>query len=557
MIDLVADFAPFFLGTRVFYVLRKMLLLTDDPCAIMNEQQKEKKPEKKPAVILESEAYLKALLHVLRFASNTINKDSWVEVYGWLVGKIEGEGEGESIVHVYDAVPIQHGKDVEVAFDAEAYVRAAEFDEQLYQKAEENPQMKGFFIVGWYHSHPGLDFFLSPTDVTNHVGFQGPNPQSIAIVFDHTKIVPHKQLGFKIFRLDEASPDSKYHEVNFDKTKFSKDVMNVIYQVQIIVERIEGNQIFTSEIGEVPSIFAHLMLPGATPQIEKTPPFDLDALFEKITKSTESLIEKVLGTSIVGKFATDLNPALEEWYSAFLPYVFSSMNKWLLATAEKLVITNKLTLGSIYTIAGTLEKSMKSVNDWTKAQLVDNEYHLKKIVESTNTALATQVNERLDSQDARLAEQLVALKEQIDQNASTTSAMTWKVESLEGKLSAIEQKIDEALSNVQGAVSGIETKLDSMTDNIQQKIQDQLSHVNESVDASIEKLNMQMQEHISNQMQQLGEDMESMRTTFKQDIQKIADTLAKEKQDLEELVASKTIKKIQDDLHKLGSKIEK
>src|SRR5271157_1000316 len=235
-IDFVTDFTLDFLGTRVFYVLRKMLLLTDDPCAIMNEQQKEKKPEKKhPAVIFEPEAYMKALLHVLRFASGTISKDSWVEVYGWLVGKLENE----NLVHVYDAVPIQHGKDVEVVFDAEAYVRAAEFDEQLYQKAEETPQMKGYFIVGWYHSHPGLDFFLSPTDVTNHVGFQGPNPQSIAIVFDHTKMVPHKQLGFKIFRLDEATPDSKYHEVDFDKTKFSKDVMNVVYLVQNIVERIE------------------------------------------------------------------------------------------------------------------------------------------------------------------------------------------------------------------------------------------------------------------------------------------------------------------------------
>ena len=517
----------------------------------MNEQQKEKKTEKKqPAVIFESEAYMKALLHVLRFASNTINKDSWVEVYGWLVGKIEGE----NVVHVYDAVPIQHGKDVEVVFDAEAYVRAAEFDEQLYQKAEESPQMKGYFIVGWYHSHPGLDFFLSPTDVTNHVGFQGPNPQSIAIVFDHTKMVPHKQLGFKIFRLDEPSPDSKYHEVDFDKAKFTKDVMNVVYQVQAIVERIEGNQVFTSEIGEVPSIFAHLMLPGATPQIEKTPPFDLDALFEKITKSTEELIQKSLGNTIIGKLATDLNPALEEWYSAFLPYIFSSMNRWLLSTAEKLVITNKLTLGSIYTIAGTLEKSMKTVNDWTKAQLADNEYHLKKLVESTHAALANHMQEQLDSQNASMAEQLGAFKEQLDQTGSTTGSLADKVEALESKISALEQGMDDALSKVQGAVFGIETKLDSLASDIQQKITDELSRVNESVDQSIEKLDTQMQEHVNNQVQQLGQDMETMRSTFTQEVQKIADSLVKEKQELDELVASKTIKKMQDDVHKLASK---
>jgi proteasome lid subunit RPN8/RPN11 len=515
----------------------------------MSEPQKEKEAKKSPPVIFEPEAYLKALLHVLRFASNGLAKDSWVEVYGWLVGKIESTDN--STVHIYDTVPIHHGKDIEVTWDAEAYVRAAEFDEQLYQKAEENPLMKGYFVVGWYHSHPGLDFFLSPTDVTNHLGFQGPNPNSIAIVFDHTKIVPYKHLGFKIFRLKEASPESDYSEVEFDKAKFTKDVVDVMYQAQAIVERIQGNQLFTSEISEVPSIFAHLMLPGATPQIDKAPPIDLDALFDKMLKSTEALIQKVLGNSIIGKLATEMNPALEEWYSAFIPYVISSLNKWLLVTAEKLITTNKLALGSIYTIAGALEKSMKNVNEWTKAQLGDSERHVKKLVETTHAKLATGIQEKLAAQEKSLSTSIDGLTQDFAKVEGQDAKLADKVTALAAQIDALQQKTAASIASIEAIVDSIGKKIDGMESTIQAKVQERLDAVNKGVDETLKGLDTRMAGHLDGHVQQLGKDIAGIRDAIKADLGTISGSLAKERAALDELAASKSIKKMQDDLHKL------
>ncbi len=517
----------------------------------MSEPQKEQKEGKKsPPVIFEPEAYLSALLHVFRFASNTVPKDSWVEVYGWLIGKLEGPDNNQ--VHIFKAVPIHHGKDIEVTWDSEAYVRAAEYDEWLYQQAEEDPKMKGFFVVGWYHSHPGLDFFLSPTDITNHLGFQGPNPNSIAVVFDHTKIIHYKHLGFKIFKLKEASPESDFTEVEFDKVKFTnKDVVDVIYQAEDVVERIQANQVFTKEYNEPPSLFVNLNLPQQTPQVDKTPPIDLDALFEKMLKSTEALIQKVLGNSIVGKLAGEMNPALEEWYSAFVPYLISSLNKWLLTTAEKIVISNKLALGSLYTFSGWLEKYTKNLNDWTKAQLADSERHTKKLLESSHAKLTTGIQEKLAAQEKGLSTSIDGLTQDFAKAEGQIAKLVDTIGALKTQVEALQQKTADSIGSIQAIVDSVGKKVEGLESSIQAKIQERLDALNNAVDATLEGLDKRMAEHLDGHVQQLGKEIAAMRDGLKADLGTISGSLAKEREALDELAASKSIKKMQEDLHKL------
>lgn len=504
---------------------------------------------KAPPVIFEPEAYCKALYHVLRFASNALVQDLWVEVYGWLIGKLEGPDN--KTVHIYDSIPIHHGKDIEVSWDADAYVRAAEFDEQLYQKAEEDPKMKGFFVVGWYHSHPGLDLFLSPTDITNHLGFQGPNPNSIAIVFDHTKIVRYKHLGFKIFKLKEAAPDSDYIEVEFDKTKFTKDVVDVIYQSQDVVERVQRKEMFTKEYNELPSPFGNLIIPPSAPQIDRTPPFDLDALFDKMLKSTESLVQKMLGTSIFGKLAADMNTAIEEWYSAFVPYVVSSLNKWLLAISEKIILSNKLSLGSLYTFIGVLDKYVRNLTDYVKAQLADNERHTKKLLETTHAKLEVQVQDKLAAQDAGLVKIIDALKQRIADSDSRVNQLVDKVTALGSQVDTLQQKTAASIASVQDIVNSIGKKIEGMETSIHVKIQERLDAVSKEVDATVKGLDERIAGQISGHVQQLGKDIAAIRDAIKADLGGISSTIAKEREALDELAGSKAIKKMQEDLHKL------
>ncbi len=183
-------------------------------------------------VILKSKAYQTMLMHVLRFASNKMDPSQWVEVMGVCIGKIVGND-----VVVYEAVPIQNGARIEVAWEPTDYAMFAGVDE-LYAK-DEHYAKEGFFSCGWYHSHPGLKTFLSKVDVKNQLGWQTEaNPKGFAIVFDHKYLDdPEKpnDLGFRVFRLNNISQgiSSDWHEVEYvveppDKTLFFKTVRSIV-----------------------------------------------------------------------------------------------------------------------------------------------------------------------------------------------------------------------------------------------------------------------------------------------------------------------------------------
>ncbi len=189
----------------------------------MSEEKKEE--EKKPSMIepdlddlsvcvLTLGAYEQIILHATRFANSKIPMDAWKEVYGFLVGTVE-----EGKVMVKKAVPMAHGSSVEVEFSEEHYVKSAQIDSWASER--------NMFIVGWYHSHPGLGLFLSSTDITNQLGYQGPNPDAVALVFDHTKTKEAEHPGFAVFKLD--NPDlgtmSDFHAIrweieNIDRKKY-------------------------------------------------------------------------------------------------------------------------------------------------------------------------------------------------------------------------------------------------------------------------------------------------------------------------------------------------
>ncbi len=151
-------------------------------------------------VQIKANAYKNIVLHASRFCNSKIPRNKWKEVYGFLVGNIEGED-----IIVEEAVPMTHGGTTEVQFEEKHYIEAAELDSKLAGEGQD-------FIIGWYHSHPGLDLFLSSVDIQNHMGFQGPNPKSIALVYDPTKLLEGHP-GFEIFRLNKIELTSGFHTV--------------------------------------------------------------------------------------------------------------------------------------------------------------------------------------------------------------------------------------------------------------------------------------------------------------------------------------------------------
>jgi len=160
--------------------------------------------EKSGKVIIEKLALKNALSHVAEYGNFRIPRRKWKEVYGLLIGKLK-----DNDLIVKNAFPMTHGNSIFVEFQKEHYILAAEINDIIAENDD--------FFVGWYHSHPGLGFFLSGTDVLTQLGFQDLNPHAVAIVFDHKELEREKQ-AFEIFRLYNTSAgiSSSYYIVDYE-----------------------------------------------------------------------------------------------------------------------------------------------------------------------------------------------------------------------------------------------------------------------------------------------------------------------------------------------------
>ncbi len=196
-------------------------------------------PDDPSVCVLSLEAYEQIVLHATRFANTKVPMDSWKEVMGFLVGEVDSDG---NTVRVKKAIPMAHGSSVEVEFGDEQYIWTAQINEWAAER--------DMFIVGWYHSHPGLGLFLSGTDITNQLGYQGPNPQAVALVFDHTKAKNPGDPGFAVFKLD--NPDlgtmSDFHAIRYEIEEV--DIEKYINSLYEFSERAMLKQPLSPEYGE-------------------------------------------------------------------------------------------------------------------------------------------------------------------------------------------------------------------------------------------------------------------------------------------------------------------
>ncbi|MHA1229275.1 MAG: hypothetical protein ACTSPQ_01385 [Candidatus Helarchaeota archaeon] len=192
--------------------------------------------------VFSEKSVVKILASAIRFANFGIIKEDWGEVYGLLQGKIENNE-----VIITDAIPFTHTEKDEsqlflkVGFGPEDYVAAAELSEKIAPE----------FFVGWYHSHPGIDLFLSDFDNETQLGYQNQNPDAIALVVDPFIVIRNplsgnqmnierldeKIFGFKIFRLEnlDLGTESGFYEVEW---RFNGDIIKTRKIIDSLVEDI-------------------------------------------------------------------------------------------------------------------------------------------------------------------------------------------------------------------------------------------------------------------------------------------------------------------------------
>jgi len=253
-----------------------------------------------PGIVkLTLEAYQTIVLHATRYANSKQAIDTWKEIMGLLVGKIEGED-----VLVEKAFPMAHGSSVEVEFTDEHYVRSATIDSLAAER--------GMFIVGWYHSHPGLSLFFSSTDIKNQLGYQGQNPKAIGLVFDHTlvgkpseKPKEEKHPGFRIFKLDDPNLGtmSDFHEIEYEVEK--PEPYSFATSLAKLSEQATIRAPLMPEYGEDSSALGDFGDGGSSGGISidssplgevkiTVPPLDMDLVSDGLVNAFKSMIQEVL-----------------------------------------------------------------------------------------------------------------------------------------------------------------------------------------------------------------------------------------------------------------------
>jgi 26S proteasome regulatory subunit N11 len=108
-------------------------------------------------------------------AMNThARRDIWKEQAGILCGRAYIDATGQHYINVTSAFPVDTLNDaIHFRFHQESW-------EAVWHGMDE-----GSNIVGWFHTHPGMGVFLSPTDLrTQRLYFS--SPWQVAVVLDPT-----------------------------------------------------------------------------------------------------------------------------------------------------------------------------------------------------------------------------------------------------------------------------------------------------------------------------------------------------------------------------------
>ncbi|MFX1453213.1 MAG: hypothetical protein ACFFCM_20435, partial [Promethearchaeota archaeon] len=205
------------------------------------EESKEK--ISKP-VIIKAEAYKTIILYVSRYANKNIPSKDWKEIYGILIGYSD-----DNFVYVEKAEALTYGHATDVQLEPRHYI----FIDEIQQKLDE--EEKGYYMVGWFHSHPGLNLFFSYIDLINQLGFQQNNPDFCGLVFDHTLLGKKKQekirgedglehsitkfdTGFEIYRLIDVDMDinSSGFDENYHKVEYFVEGLNKFFFANVLSE---------------------------------------------------------------------------------------------------------------------------------------------------------------------------------------------------------------------------------------------------------------------------------------------------------------------------------
>ncbi|HME51429.1 MAG TPA: hypothetical protein VKM55_04380 [Candidatus Lokiarchaeia archaeon] len=381
--------------------------------------------------------YQKMFMHVLRFGSLGIPKDQWRECYGMCIGKFNKD-DGITVV---DALPSTHGSDIGVEFMEKNYVVMAEFQDQLdkINAGISNPSDQ-VFIVGWYHSHPGMERFLSSVDVRNQIAYQQAGfPFGIAIVFDNTCIFQNDlntgqlDFGFKIFRLDDPTSTEvniPFSDVPFDREMLDKPELIELWKNEMsMIENVQKRGPIIKEFQEAPSVFGDFKLP-TTDDLKNAPSgitgdersqitvLVLTELDQVFTRGMQLFAEKYqsLSPEQKGEFGTFIDEGITPLLENLLTNLANGLSGWTRSLREDIDKRVNFGIAALNTMKETAKNIQDQYLDYLKQSADANReksQETSKNIDAIESSLKKALDDYKDDMKAVFMEASAAWHEQI------------------------------------------------------------------------------------------------------------------------------------------------
>lgn len=317
-----------------------------------------KKVDPESPCIISMKAYRRIVVYALRYANNDMKPKNWREAYGILIGHIEND----DICYITDAIPMIVGSRAGVKFETKQYADMAQIDESLYEKFLN--EQGDDFIIGWWHTHPGFGWFFSRVDTATQLGYQGPNPIAIGLIYDHTEQTIDAP-GIKGLRLVDPSR-GVYSKYAFAELKFDVPVDQAIKKINNEIKEVLPK---FKEIKELLHYIHNILRKRLMAQLQRNFGLILVQKRDKKITTSEELAEE------------EVDRYLYEWNSKFLekkyrvPQYREKLEKEIAKSKQKLkkILKDKTFTkseakkkfeGAKKKIQGELEKRLLKPKEW-------------------------------------------------------------------------------------------------------------------------------------------------------------------------------------------------
>lgn len=413
-------------------------------------------------IIIDSEAFIRMITHVLRFGNEALEES--VEVMGICIGK---KDETENLFNLLNIIPLQHGMKVATGFTKE--------DIELLANLNKEYQEKDLNIIGWYISRPGWGLDFTEFTIQNHKFFQTEkNPQGFAIIFDHTIMGKEKEFGFKIYTLKDFKKSNDSREIPYEiilpkNLSFFKWVQKLVEDSQRL------SPVIIKELREEP-----------LRELQEIP-LSTEDLVDKSIKDYSSQIEQVFD---------GFNDGLKKVNETISGTYKSQIKNWVDDMTQGTLKGIEYISRSTSQLNNTVSDGLRDVQNYLNSTFTEISSLFKKnITEYINKRVIGQ-QELTSEISTKLKENIEEIKKEfMDQIINNINPLEEKITTVLDILddnSKLNSKMSEIAIELNSLISETENNIKSLTDNIDEQIENVIAPHKAQINESSEELDLEL-----------------------------------------------------------------